>query len=44
MDSRDIDVRIQHAARVDLGLPMTPDFMTAEFTRDLAADVKKIER
>lgn len=44
MDSRDIDVRLQHAARVDLGLPMTLDFMAAQFTRDLAADVRKIER
>lgn len=44
MDSRDIEVRIQHAARVDLGLPMTLDFMTTEFTRDLAADINKVEK
>lgn len=44
MDARDIDVRIQHAARVDLGLPMTLDFMTASFTRDLASDIQKVER
>lgn len=37
-------VRLQHAASVELGLPMTLDFLTMERVRDMAADLDKVER
>lgn len=42
--SRDVTVKLQHAASVELGLPMTFDFLTMERTRDMEADLDKVER
>lgn len=39
-----VTVRLQHAASVELGLPMTFDFLTMERTRDMDADLDKVER
>jgi len=41
---RDVTVRIQHAASILLGLPMTLDFLTADLTRDIAADLHRVEK
>lgn len=40
----DVVVRQQHCPTVELGLPMTLDFLTMERSRDLAADIKSAER
>ena len=39
-----ITVGIQHAPAIELGLPMTLDFLTMERTRDMQADLNKVER
>lgn len=40
----DVLVRLQHAPKVELGLPITLDFLTMDRTRDLAADIAAVER
>jgi acetolactate decarboxylase len=35
---------VQHAPSIELGLPMTLDFLTMERTRDMQADLNKVER
>lgn len=37
-------VKLQHAPSVELGLPMTFDFLTMERVRDMEADLNKVER
>jgi acetolactate decarboxylase len=39
-----ITIGIQHAPAIELGLPMTLDFLTMERTRDMKADLDKLER
>ena len=39
-----VTVGIQHAPSIELGLPMTLDFLTMERTRDMQADLDKVER
>lgn len=39
-----VTVRLQHAPSVELGLPLTLDFLTMERTRDIEADLEKVER
>jgi acetolactate decarboxylase len=39
-----VTVGIQHAPSIELGLPMTLDFLTMERTRDMQADLNKVER
>jgi len=39
-----ITVGVQHAPSIELGLPMTLDFLTMEQTRDMEADLNKVER
>lgn len=39
-----VRVRLQHAPSVELGLPLTLDFLTMERTRDIEADLDKVER
>lgn len=39
-----IKIRVQHAPTVELGLPLTLDFMTMTRSRDMKADLEKIER
>jgi acetolactate decarboxylase len=39
-----ITIGIQHAPSIELGLPMTLDFLTMERTRDMKADLDKVER
>ena len=39
-----VTVRLQHSASVELELPMTLDFLTMQRTRDLHADLAKLER
>ena len=41
---REVTVKLQHAPSVELGLPMTFDFLTMERTRDMEADLNKVER
>lgn len=43
-DTRDVTIRLQHIPAVSLELPMTLDFLTMDLTRDLAADLHKVER
>lgn len=40
----DVTVKLQHAPSVELGLPMTFDFLTMERVRDMQADLDKVER
>jgi acetolactate decarboxylase len=40
----DVTVGLQHAPAIELGLPMTLDFLTMERTRDMEADLNKVER
>ena len=42
--SNGITVAVQHAPSVELGLPMTLDFLTMERKRDMEADLDKVER
>lgn len=37
-------VGVRHASQLVLGLPMTLDFMTTDFTRDSASDLEEAER
>lgn len=39
-----VTVGVQHAPSIELGLPMTLDFLTMERTRDMQADLNKVER
>jgi acetolactate decarboxylase len=39
-----ITIALQHAPSVELGLPITLDFLTMESTRDVQADLNKAER
>ena len=39
-----VTVGLQHAPSIELGLPMTLDFLTMESTRDMEADLHKVER
>ncbi len=39
-----VTVKLQHAPAVELGLPMTFDFLTMERVRDMQADLDKVER
>lgn len=39
-----VSVQLQHAPSVELGLPMTLDFLTMERVRDMEADLDKVER
>lgn len=39
-----VEIQIQHAPSVELGLPLTLDFMTMTRSRDMKADLDKIER
>lgn len=39
-----VTVKIQHAPSVELGLPLTVDFLTMERTRDIEADIAAVER
>ncbi len=41
---REATVKLQHAPSVELGLPLTFDFLTMERTRDMEADLNKVER
>jgi acetolactate decarboxylase len=40
----DVTVVLQHAPSIELGLPLTLDFLTMERTRDMEADLDKVER
>ncbi|WP_019593516.1 acetolactate decarboxylase [Thioalkalivibrio sp. ALM2T] len=40
---RQIRIRLQHLPRVDLGLPMTLDYLTADLTRDTRDDLDEAE-
>lgn len=40
----DISIRVQHASAIELGLPMTLDFLTMERRRDMEADLNVVER
>lgn len=42
--SNNVSVKLQHAPSIELGLPMTLDFLTMEQTRDMEADLNKVER
>lgn len=42
--STDIVLKLQHAPAVELGLPLTVDFLTMESTRDVEADLDEAER
>lgn len=42
--SDDVTVSLQHAQSIELGLPMTLDFLTMERTRVMEADLHKVER
>ena len=39
-----VTVSLQHAPSIELGLPLTLDFLTMERTRDMEADLDKVER
>ena len=39
-----VTVKIQHAPSVELGLPLTVDFLTMERTRNMEADIAAVER
>lgn len=42
--TNDVTVVLQHAPSIELGLPLTLDFLTMERTRDMEADLDKVER
>ena len=42
--SKNVSVKLQHAPSIELGLPMTLDFLTMQQTRDMEADLNKAER
>ena len=39
-----VRIGIQHVPKLDLGLPITLDFLTADLTRDIAKDLDKAEK
>lgn len=39
-----IRISIQHLPKLEVGLPVSLDYLTAEFTRDLAADIEEAEK
>ena len=39
-----VSIALQHALTVEIGLPMTVDFLTYEKRRDIAADLNAVER
>lgn len=39
-----VSVKLQHAPAVELGLPLTLDFLTMERVRDMEADLDRVER
>jgi acetolactate decarboxylase len=39
-----VTVSLQHAPTIELGLPLTLDFLTMERTRDMEADLDIVER
>jgi acetolactate decarboxylase len=41
---RQIRISLQHLARMELGLPMTLDYLTADLTRDTREDLEEAER
>jgi acetolactate decarboxylase len=41
---RQIRISLQHIARMELGLPMTLDYLTADLTRDTRSDLEEAER
>lgn len=41
---REGEIGVQHHSHMDLGLPVTFDYMTTDFTRDTEKDLKKAER
>jgi acetolactate decarboxylase len=41
--SSNIKISIQHVARVELGLPITLDFLTADLSRDITQDLNEAE-
>jgi len=43
-DPSHIEIRLQHAPLVELGLPITLDFLTMERMRDIQSDLAKVER
>jgi len=42
--SRRVSIAIQHVPRLEVGLPVTLDYLTADFTRDLGKDLEEAER
>jgi acetolactate decarboxylase len=38
-----IKISLQHMSRIELGLPITLDFMTADLSRDITKDLKEAE-
>jgi acetolactate decarboxylase len=42
--SRRVRVAIQHVPRLEVGLPVTLDYLTADFTRDMKRDLDEAER
>jgi acetolactate decarboxylase len=38
------EIGVQHHSHMDLGLPVTFDYMTTDFTRDTEKDLEKAER
>ena len=41
--TKSIKIAIQHLPRLEVGLPITLDYLTAEFTRDLGSDLDEVE-
>jgi acetolactate decarboxylase len=41
---RQVRIALQHIARMELGLPMTLDYLTADLTRDTREDLEEAER
>ena len=41
---RQIRISLQHIARLELGLPLTLDYLTAELGRDIGADLEQVEK
>jgi acetolactate decarboxylase len=42
-ETRSMRIAIQHLPRLEVGLPVSLDYLTAEFTRNLGADLKEAE-
>ena len=43
-ESTRMTVSLQHLSRLELGLPVTLDYLTADFTRDVSQDLEEAER